>query len=349
LKAALKKHNHIIMALVLGMAMLTVARLPQGHAGSCHAVGVKEFIICTGESVKRVPVGGKIIASCDTATGMYYCVVRDDGGGDVILGYLDARTLAIGPERVLPIRATDWDVVKMMAGDGVVFLFVVPAVDLTMTGDLIRVRYDSGEISRIRGILDFFTTGADCFMIQMIANVRSLVLNEASVPLSINGIGHFRIREVLDGRLVVVSAGEESEIIDIRAGKSLYQYASGREFMAPDSFNLLVQVVDSARKDQDEREMIFYKVFVDGIESGRTDTGPAILARETRIMLDPNRYHLIRMERWVLNSAKGRYDRENNIRQPKMQQIYIPMNRIVKLFISFNNRDYVCSVSPVYK
>ena len=50
--------------------------------------------------------------------------------------------------------------------------------------------------------------------------------------------------EVLDGRLVLVSAGDETEVVDIRTGKSLYQYATGYIFLEPDGYNLIVQAVD---------------------------------------------------------------------------------------------------------
>jgi hypothetical protein len=101
--------------------------------------------------------------------------------------------------------------------------------------------------------------------------------------------------------------------------------------------------------EQNDREMVFYKVSIDGNESGRTDSGPARLSREFRIKVEANKYHLIKLERWVLNSAKGRYDRENNIRQPKIEEIFIPMNRIVKLKLKFDGKYYNIETSPVYK
>ena len=112
---------------------------------------------------------------------------------------------------------------------------------------------------------------------------------------------------------------------------------------------MIIQAVDIQEQDRDDREMIFYKLIIDGVDAGRTDSGPSALARELKIILEPNRYHLVRLERWTLNPSKGRYDRENNIRQPKMQQIYIPMNRIVKVVITFDGREYSYAIAPVYK
>ena len=32
-----------------------------------------------------------------------------------------------------------------------------------------------------------------------------------------------------------------------------------------------------------------------------------------------------------------------------MQQIYIPLNRIVKLVLTFKNKEYIFNTAPVYK
>jgi hypothetical protein len=149
--------------------------------------------------------------------------------------------------------------------------------------------------------------------------------------------------------MVFITNGEETEIIDIISGKSLYRYSGAYQTLAPDEYSLAIQAVDETSTEPDDRQMIFYKIFIDGIETGRTDCGPAGLLREFRTRLDANKYHLIKLERWVLNTAKGRYDRVNNIHQPKPQQIFLPMNRVVKLVIKFNGKGYEYDTVPVYR
>jgi hypothetical protein len=276
--------------------------------------------------------------------------VKDgSSAGDLFLGFVDFNTGMIVFERSVPVPASENDITKMMAGEDAVYLLAVPREGGNTAGELIRVPGGAGEISIIAGILDFFVQGADCYVLVKSDSGTRLIRNELTVPLSLKADGPYRIREVLDGRLVLVSAGDETEVIDIRTGKSLYQYATDYKFLAPDGYDLVIQAVDIGEPEQNDREMIFYKVMIDGVETGRTDSGPASLVREMKVMLEPNRYHNVRLERWVLNSGKGRYDRENNIRQPKMRQIYIPLNRIVKLVITFNNKEYLFNTVPVYK
>jgi hypothetical protein len=347
LKAALKKRNPIAVLLACALSLAFPALV---HGGICHAVEERGVVLHQGETVKRVPVGGTIVRTFAVDAGLYYCAARDGAAaGELLVGYVDFLAGAIGFERGLGINAAEKEIAGMMAGDNAVYLRAVPRGEPGAPGDLIRLPGVKGEISLISGVLDFYVRGVDCYMLVKTDARPRLVLNELSVPLSLTEEGPLRIREVVDGRIVLVSSLSETEVVDIRTGKSLYQYATAYEFLEPEGFNLVIQAVDINVPDPNDRDMIFYKVIIDGVESGRTDSGPAGLAREMKVMVEPNRYHSVRLERWILNSGKGRYDRENNIRQPKSQHLYIPLNRVVKLIITFNNKDYLFNIAPVYK
>ena len=346
----MKKRKGIAILLVSGLAALSPAIRTAARAATCHAVEEKGVVLYQGDTVKRVPVGGTIVRTFATDAGLYYCAGRDGAAaGELLVGYVDFQAGAIGFERGLGINAAEKEIAGLMAGENAVYLLAVPRGKAGAPGDLVRLPGVSGEISKVAGVLDFQVRGVDCYILMRTDGRPRLVLNGQSVPLSLAEEGPLHIREVLDGRIVLVSSPTETEVIDIRRGKSLYQYATAYEFLEPESFSLIIQAIDIKGPEQDDREMIFYKVFVDGVESGRTDSGPAELAREMKVMLEPNRYHSIRLERWVLNPGKGRYDRENNIRQPKQQQVYIPLNRIVKLVVTFNNKEYMFNTAPVYK
>jgi hypothetical protein len=350
LKAALKKPDIIPGVICLCLAVLPASLYAVDGGETCHAVDERAVVLYRGDTAKRIPVEGRIVRSVVAASGIYYCADRGEKGeGELYLGFVDFLAGSIGFERKIPIRSAERTVTKLMAGDDAAYILSVPVNETGAPGDLFRVPAPPGEVSRVTDVLDFYAEGADCYLLSKTDSGARVVLNERSVPLSLQGEESMRIREVLDRRLVLVSLGEVTEIIDMRTGRSLYQYATNYDFLEPDGFNMIIQAVDGTRTDQDDREMIFYKVIIDGVESGRTDSGPAGLAREMKLMLEPNRYHQVRLERWILNPGKGRYDRENNIRQPRMKEIYIPMNRIVKLVITFNNKDYSYTIAPVYR
>jgi len=346
----LKKHKTIPVVLCLCLSALSAVTYAADGSDMCHAVEEGAVLLYRGDSAKRVPVEGRILRTAEAASGLYYCAVHSEkGDGDIYLGFIEYQSGSIGFERKLPFRGSERTVARLMAGDGAGYLLALPPNEPDAAGELFRVTAAPGEVSRVENIVDFYSDGADCFILTKTGSGPRVIFNEISVPLALRADAPLRIREVLDRRLVLVTSGEETEVIDIRTGKSLYQYATDYEFLEPDGYNVVIQAVDDRGAEQEEREMIFYKVIIDGVESGRTDSGPAGLAREMKLMLEPNRYHQVRLERWLLNPGKGRYDRENNIRQPKMKEIFIPLNRIVKLVISFNNKEYSYIIAPVYK
>lgn len=349
----MKKLKTIPVILCLCIAALSaVPCVPCAADGgeTCHAVEEGVVILYRGDSAKRVPVEGRILHTAESASGLYYCAGRGgNGGGDLHLGFIEFQSGSIRFERKLPVSGAERTVARLMAGDGAAYLLAVPMNEQGAAGELFRVPAPPGEVSRVADILDFYAERADCILLSKTNSGPLLALNEITVPLSLQGDGNYRIREVLDNRLVLVSSGDVTEVFDLRVGRSLYQYATDYEFLEPDGYNMIIQAADERGQVLDDREMIFYKVIIDGVENGRTDSGPAGLAREMKVMLEPNRYHQIRLERWLLNSGKGRYDRENNIRQPKMKEIYIPLNRIVKLVVTFNSKEYSYSIAPVYR
>ncbi len=350
MKAALKKLDIIVTMLAFILVPLSATFSAEVSRVTCHAVEERTVVLYRGDSVQRIPVEGKILRSVAAASGLYYCAVRgENGDGDLYLGFIDYQTGSIGFERRLPFRTAEHAIAKLMAGDGIVYLLAVPMNGPGAAGELFRIPPPPGEMSRAADILDFYADGSDCYMLANTNAGPRLVLNEITVPLALQGVGSFSIREVLDKRLVLVSSGGVTEVLDMRAGRSLYQYANDYEFLEPDGYNMIIQAVDERVTEPDDRVMIFYKVIIDGVETGRTDSGPAGLTREIKVMLEPNRYHQVRLERWLLNPGKGRYDRENNIRQPKIKEIYIPLNRIVKLVITFNNKEYSYTITPVYR
>jgi len=86
--------------------------------------------------------------------------------------------------------------------------------------------------------------------------------------------------------------------------------------------------------------IIFYKIFIDGVEAGRTATGISPVSKVFTADIDSGKYHVITPERWELDRKKEEYVRMNNVYQPKPVKLYIPENRIVKILFFFDGKEY---------
>ncbi len=144
---------------------------------------------------------------------------------------------------------------------------------------------------------------------------------------------------VVDNRILFISDETETEIIDIHAFRNLYRYSRRVAYARPVEYNLVLETFDEVI-DRGERESIFYKVSINGREAGRTETGIPPVIKSFRIMLDPNSYQIVELERWELDSSRKRYCRANNIYQPSPLRLFIPENRILKVVITFDGKSY---------
>jgi len=306
--------------------------------------------IYTGGTVRSVAVGGPVDRHCRADGGIYYITVKaEDGSGVPYIGFVDPQSGDVKFEKKLPVSLDEYTVRKFVAAEGIAFILTELRSSGGIDRTLERININSMEGDRLKDVLDFHVDGRDLLLLSRGPSGIVLTANEVTVPITIPGEGILTISAVIDRRVVFVTNGDETEIADMQSGRALYRYANNRELLAPEDYNMVIQAVDSRVSEQNDREMIFYKVFINGNEAGRTDSGPPSLTREFRIKVNANEYHLVKLERWVLNAAKGRYDRENNIRQPRMERFFIPMNRIVKILLQFDGRQYHFNTSPIYK
>lgn len=87
-------------------------------------------------------------------------------------------------------------------------------------------------------------------------------------------------------------------------------------------YNFTLTASDSDIDHPDRDRLSFYVVYIDKVESGRTTTGLESQDKLFETNLSANK-HLVTLEKWVLDTAKGRYVKLNNIEQPKPDFIYI--------------------------
>lgn len=337
----------LIIAVILAAAAGIITPCVAESTPPFHVVETGKIIIYTGESIIAVPVAGVIEASC-AGDGMIYYVSFFDEKGEASrnLGCIDARN---GTSRFVRRIMQDLDkylVRRLMAAGGVVSLHAVQRETPSLPGIFLQIKTDGMDMSRREEIFDFWATEGETIFLEKKETGTRAAAGGISVPITVTG--DLRIERFLDDRLLFVTNGRETEIIDIRAGKSLYQYSAAAGFLEPEGFTLVIQAMDETAA-VDDTEMIFYKVFVNGAESGRTDTGPGSITKEFMVKLDSDREYIVKLERWRLHTVRGKYERINNIRQPAPVKVFIPGGRVIRLTARFNGKSYSFHTGPVYK
>jgi len=345
------KNFNITLILVLSfIAALQTNAIPSEESLPCvYSVDGGNIILHTGGSPRVIPVTGTIVGHCHGDDGIYYIATKSDIAAEPYIGCVDLQSGTVRYEKNLPYERDSFILDKLMVSEGIAYILTGTRAASGKGRVLNRISLNSMDKSILEDVLDFHVERQDLILLIKRERGMALCRNETVVPVTLSGECILRIGKVVDGRMVFVTDGIETEIFDMISGRGVYSYSVKRELLLPTEYNLALDARDNYGYRQDDREMVFYKVFIDGIESGRTDSGPAGLSREFRVKVEANKYHSIKLERWVLNAPKGRYERENNIRQPKAEQIYIPMNRIVKLNVTFNGKNYDYNVGTVYK
>lgn len=345
------KNFSITLILVLSfIAALQTNAIPSEDSPSCvYSIDGGNIILHPGESPRVIPVTGTIVGHCHGDDGIYYIAIKSDIAAEPFIGCVDLQSGTVRYEKKLPHGTDTFILDKLMVSEGIAYILTETRTVSGTVRVLNRINLNSMNKSILEDVLDFHVDRQGLILLKKRERGMVLCRNETVVPVTLSGECILRIGKVVDGRMVFITDGIETEIFDMISGRGVYSYSVKRELLLPTEYNLAVDAKDIQGYGQDDREMVFYKVFINGIESGRTDSGPAGLSREFRVKVDASKYHSVKLERWVLNAPKGRYERENNIRQPKAEQIYMPMNRIVKLNVTFNGKNYEYSIATVYK
>jgi len=240
---------------------------------------------------------------------------------------------------------------KFAGYNGIFYYLVQPVKDNNAGSSehspvLIRFNPDRKNYQSIDGVVDFVLLEGK----SLILKNNFIDYNGLSIPILLTG--KLKISEVIDSRIAVISGESGTEIVDIIAGRSIYQYKGNSIPDLPDEYNVILEFADNIINPDitsDPENSIYYEIQVDGVDENRTETGRGELSKTFYTKLDSGEYHILRPERWELDKSKGRYSRMNNIYQPSELKIYVPENRILKIRIEFNGTGYSINQSVLYK
>ncbi len=210
----------------------------------------------------------------------------------------------------------------------------------------IRFNPDKSTFQSIDGVEDFILVDGKSVLLKN----GVLDYNGMQIPLMLSG--KLAISGIIDSRIAVISGNNGTEIVDIIAEKSIYQYKDKSVPDYNDEYNLVLEFSDTINKKDTsniEDNSIYYEIFVNGVDENRTETGRGELVKTVYSKFTPGKYYIIKPERWELDRIKGRYSRMNNVYQPAELKIYIPENRILKIKIDFNGNVYQVKQTVLFK
>lgn len=108
----------------------------------------------------------------------------------------------------------------------------------------------------------------------------------------------------------------------------------------PAKYNLIVSIRDSSVNDPSLDRRCFYKIFLNKVEAGRTTIGLESQTKTFEMMVSQNR-QLLTVEKYVLDEKKGRYEKLNNISQPKPNYFYFDSfsDRIMRIELDHKSAE----------
>jgi len=237
-----------------------------------------------------------------------------------------------------------WPLLQMTAGLRLVKLFTSGNIFYILYEDkkdngegsvrLARLNMNSGDTVYRVGVYDFLAKDEKTFVVEK--NSHGFVLNINDHPVALTLTGRPVIHGFYDNRFLLVKGSKRKELVDTVTLKNVYACSAEKGPRVPVSANLIVAARDTLKSETRQEDHVFYKVFVDGSEEGRTATGLASLGKNFEVMVEAGKYHVIKLERWHLDRKRRGYRRANNRLQPRSLRLFVPSRRIIRLSVTFN-------------
>lgn len=290
------------------------------------------------------PVKINLRVSCIAESGGALYYAGTPGPSDAASWYAGRRTIATGESVEARLPAVPAGAaVRSIAGAGDI-VWCVAATASEPSGTLYRLSLADKRVEALGAAHDVCVVSGEVCVLAPAGASAVLRFRGRELPVAIPGPA--RIREVIDERLVVAGNGAEAEVFDLAAWRSVHLYSSTKRYAPPGEYNLVVRAaVRGGRPDRTGME--FYKIFINGIEAGRTDTALPAAVKSFKTSVRTNEELVVVAERWVLDAGKKKYLRANNVQQPAPQRITVPEKRITVLEISSDGARFEYLVGAV--
>ena len=197
---------------------------------------------------------------------------------------------------------------------------------------LIKIESLNLNLSSIEEISDFDIVDNKLLLIKS----QGIEYNGSFIPILSKSA--LSIKQIIDERILLLSNGVTTEIIDLLAERNIYSYKGKSLFPLPNDYNLILEFSDSFSSPSET--IVYYQVTVNSAEEIRTETSHPEIKKTLALQAEAGKYAIIKAERWELDKTKGRYVRANNIYQPGELKLFIPENRILRVKFTFDGQRY---------
>ncbi len=252
-----------------------------------------------------------------------------------IFGVIEKVIFEAATEKVIPItEITSFK--KVVILNKIIYLH-------TEQNNLFFINTETMQYSKEINLLDFSFIGGQFYYLKNKDAVVYLHCGNENIKLNLTGNVVFS--KIIDSRMLFLSSGDQIELFDLKKFSHVYLYSKSMKYKIPDNFNFLISSHDISDQVK-ANDIVFFKVYINGREVGRTTTGLSQIVKNFKDMLTPG-VHVVSLVRWQLDKVKKKYRRVNNILQPKPFKITIPENRIVEIKVIYKKQKYNVSSSFV--
>ncbi|MEJ5362956.1 MAG: hypothetical protein WHV26_12925 [Spirochaetota bacterium] len=200
-------------------------------------------------------------------------------------------------------------------------------------GILYRADINTGLVEQVRGVSDFLLLQDSLVILK---NDNTLMYHDFVLPLFFTGKPSFKGH--VDDRIVFVTDDNDTEVIDIKEKKVVYHYSNNVQFAVSSDYTVELSVNDLPTQEKATR--IFYKIYCNGQDYGRTEPVLSINQSKIQLNLSSGQYHEMVIERWRLDENSQQYIRDNNIRQPKPVILFVYPGRIIAVKLIYDGLEY---------
>jgi hypothetical protein len=267
------------------------------------------------------------------------CYLQNKNGNlkKIILGLFDISEKKILMEKKLSFEWNDYEVIKFFYVNGSAYIFLKNSAG---EKSAVKINLNDLKTGKYNEIEDFSIISGTPALIEKKNNSYIFKFSNSEIPLIYNNPPHFI--NSIDDRIIIISDGKIYDFIDIAQKKILFSSKINGNSQVNEKYNFEISITDESipENENNSSRFNFYKIYINGTETGRTESGYTGIEKIFNDNLSINAYHTVKIELWELNSGKNKYERANNIRQPSPLKIFISNGRKIRLNVKFDGITY---------